>query len=334
MKIILCCLVVLIAVVTAAYAGSSLFYREFNLIGGFSDRDRWVGKNSELVNSAGFEYFRKFSGEYGDYLTTDLQMRIGYDSMANSRDAWGLQVHNAWLLYKLGQSAKFRFGHFAPAFGLEPQVDTHGTILQTLAMKNIGFKRDWGAGLEGSLFQFDYKTALQLGSGMSIYRKDRSFLVSSRIGSPSGRNLQYGISVLYARVLDSMGLWTVPRGELLSGKAVFKKRAGVDAQYLFGSYLFKAEAAYGENDRDEVLGYSGEVDYTFPKRQNLALELQLQSWRNEPEKRASEDSTLSVGASYKLSQNTTLRAAFSHDLNMAGVKEEDKFLVQFYFFGA
>ena len=316
------------------WANESLFYKEVNLIGGYSDRDHWVGGSSELVNSAGFEDYRKFSNDYGDYLTTDLQMRAGYDSLKNAEDGWGVQVHNAWLLYKLNSVSKLRLGHFDPAFGLEPQVDTHGTLLQTLAIPNIGFKKDWGVGLEGALSELDYKTALQLGSGMAIYRKDDSYLWTGRISSPKTGNLQYGLSFLYGNVLETMGMRTWPRDDLMSDNAVLKKRMGLDGQYLFGSYLFKAEAAYGKNEDNDVLGYLGEIDYTLPKLQNLEFELQGQSWINDLGEGASDDTTLSLGVSYKLNQNTTLRAAFSHDLNRFGQKEEDKFLVQFYFFGA
>jgi hypothetical protein len=317
-----------------AFASASLFYKEVNLIGGYSDRERWIGEGSDLVNSVGFEDYRKFSGESGDYLTTDLQARVGYDSLKNSEDAWGLQIHNAWLLYKLNSDAKIRIGHFDPAFGLEPQLDTHGTILQTLATKDIGFKKDWGVGLEGSLLRYDYKTALQLGSGMSIYRKDGNLFFTSRIGTPTTQNFQYGTSFLYGKVLETMGMNTWPRDTLLSDKAVLKKRVGLDSQYLIGPYLLKGEVAYGMNNHTSVLGYLGEVDYTLPKYQNLELELQFQSWINNLSQKSSDDSTLTLGASYRLNQSTTLRAAFSHDFNMTNQKEEDKFLVQFYFFGA
>ncbi|MBU1923015.1 MAG: hypothetical protein KJ710_01955, partial [Candidatus Omnitrophica bacterium] len=276
----------------------------------------------------------KFSNEYGDYLTTDLQVRLAYDSMRNSRNAWGIQIHNAWLLYKINYAAKLRIGHFDPAFGLEPLLDTHGTILQTLAMKDIGFKKDWGIGLEGTLPKFDYKLALQLGSGMGIHRRDDSFLFTTRLGTPTSENFQYGVSFLYGRVLEAENMKTIPQDKLLSDSAVSKKRVGLDTQYLFGPYLFKGEVAVGENDNKKVLGYLGELDYTIPKYQNWELELQFQSWINKLGESSSADSTLTIGTSYKLNQNTTLRAAFSHDFNNMGQKEADKILLQFYFFGA
>ncbi|MGB8226915.1 MAG: hypothetical protein WCE45_08670 [Sedimentisphaerales bacterium] len=53
------------------------FYKELNLIGGYSDNKGLVGKDNHMLkNSVGFEYFRKFSNKYGDYLTLDLQMRL------------------------------------------------------------------------------------------------------------------------------------------------------------------------------------------------------------------------------------------------------------------
>jgi len=317
-----------------ALANEALFYKEANLIGGYSSRDHWVGKSNDLTNSIGFEDYRKFSNDYGDYLTTDLQVRLAYDSMQNSHNAWGIQIHNAWLLYKMNYAAKLRVGHFDPAFGLEPQVDTHATILQTLMMADIGFKKDWGVGLEGALPKFDYKLALQLGSGMGIHRRDDSFLLTSRIGTPASENFQYGISFLLGRVLESEDMKTIPQDKLLSDNTVSKKRVGLDSQYLFGPYLFKGEVAYGENDNKKVMGYLGEIDYTIPKYQNWELELQFQSWINKLGESSSADSTLTLGTSYKLNQSTTLRAAFSHDFNNMMQKEEDKILLQFYFFGA
>ena len=84
------------------------FYKEAIIIGGYSDRDQWVGKKGSLKNSVGFEYYKKFSDEYGDFLTLDLQMRVNYDSTEDSQDAFGIEIHNAWLEYKLGLGKSIR----------------------------------------------------------------------------------------------------------------------------------------------------------------------------------------------------------------------------------
>jgi hypothetical protein len=226
-----------------------------------------------------------------------------------------------------------RIGHFEPAFGLEPVLDTHGTLLQTLAMRNIGFKTDWGIGYRGLLGNYDYEIAGQLGSGMSIYRRDDSFLATARIGTPSQGNFQYGFSLLYGQVLQAAGMRTFPRDELLSQDAMLKKRIGIDGQYSFGPYVMKAEVAGGKDDDKEVLGYLYEIDYTLPRIPNCELELQFQSWRHDLEMSHSDDSTVILGVSYKLNPNMTLRAAFMHDINMMEGDEDEAFLLQFYFYG-
>ncbi|MDI6808685.1 MAG: hypothetical protein QME66_06865 [Candidatus Eisenbacteria bacterium] len=333
--ILAACLVSFVAVLAgsnAALCSDRLFYKEMNLVGGYSDREGWIGESSTLANSVGFEYFKKFSGEYGDYLTVDLQMRAAYDGKEDPGRFWGLEIHNAWLEHRLGYAAKIRAGHFDPSFGLEPLLDTHGTILQTLAMKDIGFTKDWGISLRGSLPRFDYESSIQLGSGMSVRRTDGSFLATGRIGSPANENLQYGFSLLYGRVLDSEGMRTFPQNKLMSSDVVLKRRIGLDAQYLLGSYLFKTEVAYGKNDAKAVLGYSTEIDYTFQKYQNWELELQFQPWIGDLSSSDSDISTLTLGTSYKLSQNAALRAAVLHDFNMPDGKEDNKVLVQFYWF--
>ncbi|MBU4346321.1 MAG: hypothetical protein KKH29_03220 [Candidatus Omnitrophica bacterium] len=326
-------LVINLILIKASLAGQSFFYKELNIIGGYSDKEEWVGKSEGLKNSVGFEYYRKSSNEYGDYLTSDLQIRVAYDSLESSDDAWGIEIHNAWAEYKLDYGYNLKFGHFDPAFGLEPLLDTHATLLQTLAEKNVGFKKDWGLALKGSMPEFDYKIAAQLGSGMSMHRKDGSYLLSSRIGAPTYKTFQYGSSLLYGEVLKTEGMNTFPRNELLSGKAVLKKRIGLDGQYLFGPYLFKGEIAYGKDDNEKVLGYLFETDYTLPNYQNLQLEAQFRSWFNDLDEGSTDDSTLTLGVSYKFSSNITFRTNYIHDFNLASGKEDDKLLVQFYYYG-
>lgn len=287
-----------------------------------------------MNSSVGFEFYRKYYGDYGDFLTADLQMRAAYDSKENSRGAWGVEIHNAWLEHKFSQYAKIRAGHFDPSFGLEPVVDTHSTLLQTLAEQDIGFNKDWGVQVRGLLPALDYEASLQLGSGMSIRRRDDSYLATLRIGTPEGRNLQGGFSILSGRTLETEGMRTVPKNKLLSADAVNKKRVGLDGQYLYGPLLFKGEFAYGQNDKNDVLGYLTEIDYTLPPHQNLEFELQYKSWINDIHLASSDDSTLTLGATYKLNQSTTLRAAFLHNFGMMDTKPQDTFVVQFYFLGA
>lgn len=326
-------LLTLLSLCGTASASDFLFYKELNLIGGYSRKTGWTGKTQELSNSIGFEHYGKFSSDYGDYLTTDLQVRGAYDANQKFDDAISCEIHNAWVEYRANNALKIKGGHFEPAFGLEQVVDAHSTILQTLAMEDIGFTKDWGAELRGSLQAFDYWVALQLGSGMSIRRIDSSYLVTARVGTPAGRDFQYGISALCGNVLETEGMSTFPKNHLLSGEATQKERIGFDCLYNWNSFVLKAETAYGVNDNNNVIGYFVEADYTPPRAQAWEFETQFQSFVNDLGKSRTDDSTLSVGLTYKLSQAITLRAVFQHDLNIYHQERDTRGLVQFYYYG-
>jgi hypothetical protein len=333
-KIILAVLgIVFIGFIPSAYALSQehIFYKEADLILGYSDDLKWLGKYGELATSLGFEDFRRFSSDYGDFLTTDLQVRVGYDSLKGSHKAFSLDIHNAWLEYKLGLGSKIIVGHFDPAFGLEPVLDTHSKLLQTLAIEDIGFKKDWGIGYKGLIGDWDYQTALSIGSGMAIYRRDGSFLSSFRIGRGNVNDLAYGFSLLYGKTLMTESMQTFPRPALVSDQAVLKKRIGFDAQKLVGQFLFKGEAAYGKNDRDDVLGYLVEADYTWASAPKLITQVQWQSFYNDLSQRNSDDSIATLGFEYKINSANTLRVALSADTNRFGGNEDKTVVVQWYF---
>jgi hypothetical protein len=316
-----------------ALAGDFLFNKELNAIGGYSKQDGWIDQSNMQSNSVGFEHYGKFSGNYGDYLTTDLQVRFAYDGTKKFNDTWGFQLHNAWAEYRISRAAKLRAGHFDPAFGLEPIIDTHSAILQTLMIRNIGYKKDWGISLNGFMADFDYQVACHLGSGMSIRRTDSSYLVTARAGTPSGREFQYGVSAMIGNVLVTEGMTTFPKNRLLSNEAILKKRLGFDTQYNWRSFLLKAETAYGINDNKHVIGYLVEADYTLPRNQNWEFDAQFQSWFNDLGKRRSDDSTVSMSLSYRLNQKITVRTAFIKDLNIFNGPGNTKALLQFYYYG-
>ncbi len=319
--------------VQAACANQALFYKEVNLVGGYSREAHWVGKSEMLENSLGFEDYRTFSSDYGDFLATDLQVRLAYDSMEASEDAWALEVHNAFLEYKPGLGRKIRIGHFDPAFGLEPVVDTHSTLLQTPTDQSVGVKKDWGVAFKGTGSSFDIEGALQLGSGMSVYRRDGSYLATVRLGSIVEGNFQCGLSVLRGRVLETEGMSTFPRNELLSDKAVSEKRVGLDGRYLWGPLQVMTEISYGENDGTPVMGNFWQFDFTIPRHQQWTVQLQYRSWMNDMSQRQDNDDLIGAGVTWKASSTVTMRTALLHDLNRMGGGEDDTLLFQVYFYG-
>lgn len=322
-----------VALSTSRCAHERISAKELNLIGGYSHRSGWIGQTMALSNSIGFEDYRKFYRQTGDFMTTDLQVRLAYDSDEESDRAWGIEIHNAWLAYRLAYGHTLRAGHFDVPFGLEPVVDTHGTILQTLAMSSVGFKQDWGIGLKGNLTRWDYELALQMGSGMSIHLEDEIFLVSARLGSPSGQNAEYGLSLLCGKVLESMDMRTFPRSHLLSEKPISKKMIGLDGQYLFGPVLFKGEAVYGGQQDNQAFGCLLEADLTIPDHQECEIGFQFQSWINDMKHVDHVPATMIFGPTYRLSESTTIRAALWHDVNPAGHSTDTQAFIQLYYYG-
>ena len=239
------------------------------------------------------------------------------------------EVHNAWLEYKLGLAI-----HPGRAFrpGLRPEavLDTHGTLLQTLAFKNIGYKKDWGVAYQGPCrIRLSGRGTTRL--GMSINRKDDSFLLTGRIGTPRTQDTQFGLSVLYGQTLQSEHSWTIPAPGI-SDKSTRKTRIGVDFQSPISIFDFKAEAAFGENDGETVGGGLVRLGYTVPENQNLRFEFQTVYWSNDWGNGDARDLTLAPVIEYKLNPDTTLRLGYFHDLYSND--DNDRMVVlQLYYFG-
>jgi len=275
------------------------FYFEAALQGNYFDNHL----NSQ--SSIGFEYFRKFSNDYGDFLTTDLQVRIPFKFKEDFPESLTLEIHNAWLEYKAGLGKFVRIGHFAPAFGLESITDTHGNLAQTMSMKNIGFKQDWGIEIRSFISDFDYAIAIQTGSGMAL-RKD-GFLLTGRIASPSSNNFQYAFSALYGDVHNVMSMATYPVAESMG--IINKKRIAAELQYNFGGYFFKNELSAGQNENLQIISNFTEFDFKPFTLQNFNFIVQSKFFQ------VDEIDSLSwfTGVSYKFFNMLTL--SFLYDIS-------------------
>ena len=334
----------------------SFLYKEFVFAPEYLfEEGNWKFRERDSATSLGFEYFRIFSGEQGDWVTTDLQIRfpmgnkktplrnayassnLNFDFSRKKLESiltgeWRptYQFHNVYANFKLNAGrSNIKIGHFDVPFGLEPLLDTHPTLLQTQATKNVGFKKDWGLSVNGALPAFDYEVSTTLGCGGSkkIWRKDGSYLLSGRMGTPTSEDFQYGLSLLYGRVLPAV------YDDYLFDTAISRKRMGVDSQYFYRSYVFKGEIAYGKDEDHDVLSTFFEVDYTLPKYQKWQLEAQLKLFVNDLDKSGTDDTTMTLGTSYKLSNTVTLRANYIHDFNLMYGAEEDIIGFQIYYYG-
>jgi hypothetical protein len=313
-----------------AGAGASALSGELVLSGGYFSDGEWVTERSGApANAVGFEYYRKVGSERGDFLTIDVQARVSYDSSSPSGDRWGLEIHNAWAEYKLGLGRNIMLGHFAPGFGLEPVTDTHGTVLQTLAMWDLGFKKDWGAAYRGILGPFDLTVAGQLGTGMGIRTGEGSFLLTAQVWEPPGDDFRWGLSAAAGEVLPGAGRWTLPEPRF-AGSTVTRYRAGAAAELSSGSFLHRGEVSLGADDGNSVAGALTQSTYVPPSLQSIALEAQARAWTGDVGDADAAKVALTAGASWRAAGNWTLRAYLHHDFHSGG---DTGVLVQAYYFG-
>ncbi len=318
------CITFIIFLIADYAESASSLYKELNFIGGYSSANGFIDHSDMLKNSVGIEYFKRFSGDKGDYVTIDLQPRLTYNATEKFSNAWDLEIHNAWLEYRLGFGYKLRIGHFDPSFGLEPISDTHGTILQTLAMKNIGSKSDWGIGLKGIIGYFDYEGSIQNGTGMNLKRENGSFLLSYRIGNPQSETMLYGLSLMYGKVVMNNKTHNLMERTM----PIEKKRIGLDAQIPFRSFLLKLESVYGTEDKVKVLGLFSQINYTFPFNQALTIETQMQNWFNGIDNKRIYETMFGFCVSHRITSKLTIRTTYFYTFD-----KDNQIFIQLYYLG-
>jgi len=317
-------------VAPSARADVSLFATELNVVAATDGIGHWRDVFGAQRSSIGFESFGKRSGGRGDFLTWDLQIRLSHDSDESVGEAWGLEIHNAWLEYKLELGRNLRFGHFSPAFGLEPSVDTHGTLFQTLAARDIGFKKDWGVAYLSGLGPFDTRVALQNGSGAPLDRRDGNHLATVRLGTPLGRSSRAAVSLLAGRVLDARGARTWPSPD--NPEAVSKFRVGADAEHMAGPFRLSGEVTIGRDGSHDIVGALLWTDVTLPALRNVTVEAQGRLWSNDALRSGSRWTSVTLGASYRVATHWTLRGLLDHEIE-APRRGDDRIALQLYYYG-
>lgn len=304
------------------------FYREINLLGGYSSREHFIDNSSTLKNSLGFEYFRKLTQQQGDYLTIDIQMRLLYDQ--EDKDHYSMQIHNLWAEYKPGLGRKLRIGHFQPVFGLENQTDSHGTILQTSAMMNIGLKHDWGIAYSRIAGRYDIAIAAQSGLGMGFPEWDNNFLFTGRIGRDYSDDLTAGISLMAGEVAVTDRMQLIPAPHVL--RSIKKSRLGIDIQYSWSAFHYAGEAAYGKNDAEQVLFIFNQIDYKPFGLEGWEFNLQNHYSMLNAADWGKFNTLLGAGVSYAVSETVKLKSAALITLDQGEILDKQIFL-QLYYFG-
>ena len=330
---------------------SYILYKEIYLSGRYSfDLGKVEGRNS-----AGFILFGTFSGPDGQIGDLNVQFRAAYynDQFAygqkmnrdytDKSNVFKAELHNAYLrLRALPPMLNVRFGHFYVPYGIQPWIDTHGTLLQSPAMEFIGLDRDWGVGIEGQNDKLEYQLALTRGSGMDYFERDNNFALAGKLSTPRiGQHIDdwLGISFLVGRIYDPMGVdrlrsWDMEeKADKFSGNIVQRWRTGIDGQKIIGPARLRFEITGGEDaNKEGVLGQFLELKYALGKNNRWSAYLQGENLTqniNRPNNRGS-DTTVRGGLTYSFSANYNIQFVVSRDLNTVFGKEDTWIGILFY----
>lgn len=198
-----------------------------------------------------------------------------------------------------GGGFNIRIGHILVPYGLNLPSRTPGSLRQYITGRDIGFKADWGASVNGVLPAWNYEISLTRGSGVDFKSHDSPYLVSGRVGSSFGRPLVAGLSALYGDVLGKQGV-------------VRKARVGADVRWLGGPVDVRAEVSYGSDDRTtDVLNTFGEISWWSPEESFMAY-VQGRFFMTKPANDWQETSYLTVGARIHVLRHIWLSADYRY----------------------
>jgi hypothetical protein len=303
------------------HASDYLLFFEAQGVAGYSEKKDgviWYSKTAEDVMqkpSIGFDYIQRFSGQTGDFGQLAVQARLAYDE----RDAdLELQWYNAYFKYKHKVSDVW-IGHNRPALGLSSYFDTHSHLLSTLPMNSFGFDRDWGVGAYRDFSWGNAAASLTTGSGMPIYFKD-NYLISARIsgGALYMDNYNIGFSAAYGDIFHTMGY------ERMMHHPERFAMAGADAAYLWDNYEIRFDALAGKNMGKNAFALFGRFGVNLLDEARLKLEFQpVAAWIGD-----NDNYQISLGVSYILNANITLRAMADYDQDT----DDFKMIFQIYYY--
>lgn len=261
--------------------GRTFVYREANLALQYSfQKSDMFASAMPPGNSVGLEFIhtRKAParGQVG-LAGIDLHLRL-QDPRGPARP--DLFFEDAWALFQVGgRRSHVRMGHFNLPFGMNPVMEPRGIFRMPLEATDLGFKKDWGIGWQRESGQFDVELGAFLGAGGDLHWRRGSFVLAGRLGTPTFRNFEHGISILVADVPPTMG--NVRMGDMLMRRV----RTGLDAVYLYGNHtILKAEVAAGSDDGRTVAGALLAGDWIPPKSTRWVLGFQAEILRrNKPD---------------------------------------------------
>jgi len=272
------------------WADNLLFRKEVYLLFG-AGRDTFDDTHDTMSRlSAGFELQKRFATATRTFASFDYQGRVVYrdhvldtpaDPMGRDASPWEYETHNAYMdFYNVfGEPGRFnvRGGYFYQPFGLNPQTDTHGTLLQLSNDQLFGSERDWQTVLYGTLTEdLDYTAGYLLGAGPDHETDGQTGMGVARVALNNdwlfNRGLEGGLSVAAGERVDEHAVMRSRSvHHAAHGNSVVKTwRAGADVRKRIdsdvGPFSLMAELAAGEDEDDTVLSGLTQADWLHPSR--------------------------------------------------------------------
>lgn len=310
-------------------------YKEVYLSGRYSfDLGKVEGRNS-----LGFLLFGTFSGSEGQLGDLNVQGRVAYYNNQFSHgklepreytrkiNQLKLELHNAFLRSRVFPPYyNVRVGHFYAPFGLQPWIDTHGTLLQGPAMSFIGMERDWGVAVDGQGGQLEYEVGLTRGSGMEYFQREKNFTLSGKLSTARiGEHVNdwVGLSYLVGRVSDRMAAERLHLKNIRHN-IIPRWRLGMDGQKIFGPTRVRYELTGGQDaGKADLMGEFLELKYALGKKGRWDSYFQFENLNqlgNKISKGA--DTTVRAGLTYIFSANYNLQFVLSKDVRVIRGKKD------------
>ena len=306
-----------------AQAADYLLYFEAQGIFGYSSEIKKpvyysMNPDAEMQKpSIGFDFIKRFSGEFGDVATLAVQGRLAVVVDGEDKDLEG-QIYNAYFKFKTPGPYVW-VGHNRPAFGLSSYFDSHGLLLRTLAIQGFGYDRDWGVGLYKDFSWGDVSASVTTGSGMPVYMKG-NYMTAARVsyGVQSQDNYNAGFSLGYGRTLDTMGY------ELRDPEPRQMTLAAADMTILRDNLAHRFDLYAGKWLDEDTYALFYRFGVNFDPEGRLKAEAQPTYWKFGEE----ENYQLSLCLSSQATSNLTVRLGYTYDRNA----DDNRVLLQLYYY--
>lgn len=316
-------LLLCVVLTPVAHGANRLLFLEAQGVVGYSSLDDGViyysAMQAEVMQkpSVGFDFIQRLTGKGGDVGSIAVQARVAYHEEAGESKA-EVQLYNAYIKLK-SRFTDYWIGHNRPALGLSSYLDSHGLLLETLAMHGYGYDRDWGAGVVRTTNWGDLALSITTGSGMPVYAKG-NYLVSGRIskGVLNQENYTWGWSAAYGEPLETMG-YQVSDSQPQEFMVI-----GTDVSYLWNNLENRVELFAGRKDGEDAGAAFWRFGINLLSEARLKFEVQPIYRKQGSEERYQ----LSLGISLAATGDLTFRTAYSYD----DLTEEQRVVVQWYYY--